>query len=719
MQGLPEVDYGQRIYSTVKQQTDRLRLPNLEVRHVVETYSDAATARARGADYKATLVIWGSYDTAGILPHFELLRAPDVYTRDPVDASATSNTSRVSTSRLIRPEDLSTVDFHAVNGDSETASVTLLALGLIRYAERDYATALRVYDAALAVVGGDPSKGVPNAEVIYFYKALALYANGESWTDVVDNLKKTLAIRPNWAEPHYVLALASLQSCTPDGKNTLDVALKESEKAVQLRPDANSYWLRGWVLAQLRHWSDAAKSYEQSLKLQDDLDVRGELADAYRNLGRDADAAALMAKSAPPAAAPQTDEVGALRDKGHTLYAQGSYTQAVVIYQQAISRAVELKQPAIALSAAYLDLGGSQVALEQFAPAVASYQKSESLWGKNWLGYYGLAYAYSQLGRIDDAIAAYQKVLDYTPCDAVAHSIIANLYEQQGKATAALDEYRKAITADPTNGVVMESIASILSAQGKTDEAQAAFRSAAGLLATQLQQEPFNAPAAFLLGLSNYQLHEYGAALVALQKYVVLAPADGSGHDWLASTLDALGRHADALTERGKAAVAYQQAIGQNPQNRSALLKLGMLQYNLGNYAESAKAFEGLIRVSPNNAQAHSSLALAYLGLNRAADALVEYRAAAMLQPDNADYQTNLAFALVSQGQNDEAITVARRALQLDSSQVWAHYTLGLAFESKGDKTQAIAEFQAVTQSPAATAGLRNLAAQELRDLAQ
>ena len=98
---------------------------------------------------------------------------------------------------------------------------------------------------------------------------------------------------------------------------------------------------------------------------------------------------------------------------------------------------------------------------------------------------------------------------------------------------------------------------------------------------------------------------------------------------------------------------------------------------------------------------------------------LGEYRAAATLQPDNADYQTNLAFALVSQGQNDEAITFARRALQLDSSQVWAHYTLAVAYRSKGDKAQAIAEFKLVAQSPAATAGLRNLAEQALRDLAQ
>ena len=551
--GCPEVDHGQRIYLAVKAQTDRLHLPNLEVRHVLETYPDSAAARARGEDYKATLVIWGSYDTAGLLPHFELLRAPEVFTRDPTSASGGE------AAHLVRPDELSTIDFHLGTGDSETAFATVLALGLIRYAERDYSTALRVYDAALATMGGDPSKGVPNAEVVYYYKALALYANGESWSSIVDNLRKALALNPNWADPHYVLALASLNSCTPDGKNTLDVALAESETAVQLRADANSYWLRGQVLAQSRRWADAAKSYEQSLRVQDDLQVRAELATAYRNLGRDADAAALMAKAAPPQAA-SSDEVLRLRAQGTALSAQGNYTAAVVSYRQAISRAVELQQPPTALAVAYMDLGSAQNGLGQYAGAVVSYEKAESLWGKHWLGYYSLAYAYQQVGRTDDAIAAYQKVLDDTPCDATAHSIIAGLYQQQGKATAALDEYQKAAAADPSNGTVEVAIALLLSAQGKTADAEAALRKSVGLLDAQLQQEPVNANIAYLLGLSNLQLQDYAAALAAFQKYVALAPADASGHHYLAEVLEALGRNADALAE-------YRAAVARQPDN--------------------------------------------------------------------------------------------------------------------------------------------------------
>jgi len=54
---------------------------------------------------KATLVIWGSYDKAGVLPHFELLRLPEALPRT-----------------LVQPESLSEPDFHLQNGDREVTS---------------------------------------------------------------------------------------------------------------------------------------------------------------------------------------------------------------------------------------------------------------------------------------------------------------------------------------------------------------------------------------------------------------------------------------------------------------------------------------------------------------------------------------------------------------------------------------------------------------------
>ncbi|MBI5877049.1 MAG: tetratricopeptide repeat protein [Chloroflexi bacterium] len=717
--GCAEIDFGKRIFERVKTETDRLKLPNLEVRHVLETYTDINTARARGADYKATLVIWGTYDSAGIMPRIEVLRGPDLSLASGIlPGGSPQQVPGALPARMLRPDELSTTDFHLQGGDRETAFLTLVALGLIRFAEEDFATALSVYDAALLTIGDDPARPAPNAEIAYFYKALAQYASGEQWTDITANLNRAAALKPNWSEPHYMLALASLWSCKPDGSNALDVALAESEAAVRLRADADNLWIRGAALAQLHRWADAAKSYEQSLKLRDDSGVRSDLATAFRKLGRDAEADALLSRTAPPAAT-TLDEIDTLREKAGALYVQGDYAAAAAGYQQAITRAVALNAPPLRLAGLYINLASTQSALGQYDAAIASYRQAETLWGKNWLGYYGLAYAYNGAGRTDDAIAAYRKVLENIPCDATARNALAQLYLTQGQTAAALEQYRRAAAIDPSDGMVLVSIAGVLEMQGQSAEALTAMRQAVPLLEEQARQEPANTRLVFILGLTSYRLHDYTAALAAMQKYTALAPSDASGHEWVARTFESLNRHADAVPEWQKAAAGYQQLLSKDPKDRKALQGLAAAQDMLQNYAESVKAWEALVKLDPTDAQSHTQLAFAYANLSRTAEALAEFRAAVAAAPGQAYYQTNLALALVTLGQNDEAITVARAALQADSSQLLAHYALALAYRAKGDAVSAVAEYRILAQSPASNPALRAAAEQALKEMGQ
>jgi hypothetical protein len=66
------VDWGRRIFERVDAEVRRLELGDrVEVRRVFESFGDGKAARARGDDLKATLVLWGWYDDAGVSPHFE------------------------------------------------------------------------------------------------------------------------------------------------------------------------------------------------------------------------------------------------------------------------------------------------------------------------------------------------------------------------------------------------------------------------------------------------------------------------------------------------------------------------------------------------------------------------------------------------------------------------------------------------------------------------
>ncbi len=646
---------GAQIYERLKLELGRLKLANIELQRTFDAYSSSDIARARGADAKATLVIWGLYDDDHISPHVELLRAPSP-----------------SNAHLPRPEDLSAADFHLQGGDREITFMALLALGLTRFADGDFANALTLYDAALQS-SGDAS--APNAEVAYFYKALTEYENGEAPDDVQSNLQKAIALKPKWADAHFLLALTYLDTCKPDGTNARDLLLKESETAVQQRADANTYRLRGFALAQSGRWSEAAQSFEQSLKLKEDAEVRRELSEAYRNMGRD-DLAQQAQQKLTTAKPRSGDEASALSAEGDTLYAQAKYADAALRYQQAISRALTLKQPHTTVALLYGSLAQAQSAQANDADALRSYRQAETLWGAHWPSYKSLALVAEKAGQPDDAIAAYQKAIANLPCDANAHSALGRLYTQQSRNAQAIDEFRKAITADPSDGLNWVSLANLLAQQSKFDEADAALQNAVKPLENQLAQEPTNARMLFVLGSTYFLLEQYASALNTFRKYTALAPNDADGFAWLA-------RSAEAQKD----------------------------------WTTAAKAYESLLALKPNDAATHEWLAFVYGSLDRADDALKELRAAATLDANNATYQTQLALALVIANQNDEAISAAQRALQLDANQIVAHYVLGLAHKAKRDSAQAIRELQIVVQSANASAQLKQAAQQALQGL--
>lgn len=429
----PERDYGNLIQTRVQQEVNRLKLPNIEIRRVRETFPDSAAARARGADYKATLVIWGSYDTEFLLPNLELLRLPASLSRG-----------------FVNPEELAIGTFRMASGSENVPFIALVALGLTRFAEGDYTAALSLYDAALPLLGD--ATNTPNAQVACFYKALALYANEEDWTSVEANLKKAVAIKPNWADAHYLLALAYLSACKPDGSNALDLALSESITTTQQRADANSYWLRGTVQTQLRRWADAADSFAQSLKYKDDPEVRASLVDAYRRIGRN-DLAEQEAKKVAATSSSTTDEIAVLQAKANTLYAQGKYDDAALSYQKAISRVVELKRPPRAQSSLYLNLataasfalalGNSYYVLGDYASAAVAYQKYASLAPNDAVAHATLGFLYVRLNRNDEAIASARRALQLNAQLADAHYVLRLAFKGKGDKAQAIAEFEQ------------------------------------------------------------------------------------------------------------------------------------------------------------------------------------------------------------------------------------------------------------------------------------
>jgi serine/threonine-protein kinase len=510
----PDVNYGDRIREILVTQMRRFKLSNIEIRRAFQPFVDDAAARAQGAANKAALVIWGWYDAKGIQPRIELLRAP-------ANPSAAHGTNR-----LILPEELPFSDFAEDDSDKEGAHLVLVAMGLARLAEADYAEALTFFNAALQAVDNAPGSALPNAGIAHLFKSLTLSLMGEPSDKVIGELEQSVTLKPGWPDAHYLLALAYSNGCTPDGGQGFAPAVRESEAALRLREDANTYWVRGTAHKGLRQWGDAAESFERSLRLQEDAQTRADLAEAYRMLNRPADAERVLAAVAPATAPPTEDGVAAFSDAGDALYYTGRYADASLEYQRAISRAIELQRSDDEVGRLRTYLAFTHLEMGMTDAAAAELEQAERLTRPGRFNYTVLAQTYRDLGRTADATRTYRAALDVKPCDYEARLGLADQYAQQKQFDLALAEYERARVADPDNGVTLARMAEVYVQQDRFDAATLALEEAARLFEAQVRLEPGHPKPASDLGKAYFLLGDMPQAVRALEAAATLSPAD-------------------------------------------------------------------------------------------------------------------------------------------------------------------------------------------------
>ncbi len=114
---------------------------------------------------------------------------------------------------------------------------------------------------------------------------------------------------------------------------------------------------------------------------------------------------------------------------------------------------------------------------------------------------------------------------------------------------------------------------------------------------------------------------------------------------------------------------AYQQALGRNPRDFSALTGLANLYFDAGKTSGSSTRFE---------------------------QATQYYRRALQIQSDNADVRTDLAISYFYLGDVDQAIAEAKASLKHNPKHPLTHYNLGVFYwKGKKDAVNAVREFEA------------------------
>ena len=683
------VDYSRRIQAGILQVLRELEVEGVYVERTDEVYSEE-NARVRAAVHKASIVIYGWYDDAGINPRFELVRAPQQYV--PILKQAGVGLASLDRLEVRLDKEL-----------KEMSYIAAAAIGLVYLADGQSSRALTFFDLALdSLPGGTLLMG---KEGVYFYKASCHFYEYQ-FAEAVTALEEAVRINRDFYAAHLNLAIAYNAACDTAR------ALEEANVALALKPDSpDAQQLRGFLLARENRWAEAADAYAEALKLSpDSAAIHSALAQAHEKLGRLDEAAAEYKKAlelADTRLKAQPDDPQAIAAHADILFSQGELDEAAAQYQQAIDRALALKLRPDRLAWFYRSLGLIRWQQERWPEAIQAYSQAISLSPGLSTDHVAIGVAYQRQGMTTDALAAYQQAITLQPCDANAHDLLGDLYWQQGKAEEALQEYRQAVKYDPGSFVAWHSIGDILSQQGRMEEAKEAYEAAAAAAESYLEGNPRDATATYLLGALYYLLGNYEQAIPVLERAVAMEP-DAASHYALANAY----YEAQDYT---KAVAHYQAALAADPQHAASAFGLGGAYESLGKIEEAIAAYRQALALEESG-ETHVALAKLYETQGRLEEAAVEYQAAVdVLEPESlasGSYRTALASLLIRLCRSDEAVTVLQPSLEGDEEPApEAMAVLAAAYEALGRTAEAEQTYEALLRTYSSLPGIHYLTA--------
>jgi tetratricopeptide (TPR) repeat protein len=234
------------------------------------------------------------------------------------------------------------------------------------------------------------------------------------------------------------------------------------------------------------------------------------------------------------------------------------------------------------------------------------------------------------------------------------------------------------------------------------------LREAEDLCERQLQRQPNNAEATFLLGVIAQRTGRLDAAVCQFRRLIDLSPDSPEPHNFLANALRSKGLTEEAIAE-------YRDAVRLDDRFAHAHYNLGGALRELGRLEDAIAAFRKALALRADFVDAANDLgsALRQTGqFHEAAEILMQ---AARQAPQFYKVQNNLGNALRLLGRFEEAETAVRNALKLRPDIPEIHVNLGNVLRDKGDLDGAIeATREAIRLRPTLADAHQNLGSQLL-----
>lgn len=213
------------------------------------------------------------------------------------------------------------------------------------------------------------------------------------------------------------------------------------------------------------------------------------------------------------------------------------------------------------------------------------------------------------------------------------------------------------------------------------------YEKADALLGEIIEEKPDAASAHYLLGLSEAQQGDLGAAEASLRKAHEADPKLPGVAAQLGSVLYAEERREQALEW-------FAKEIEVSPDAAPVAINYAFVLTDLKRYEEAAEAWKRVLELKPSEANAYAELAGVYVELEREEDAIEALEKMEEIAKPSAAHWYNIGANFSNRDQFDRAVMAFTKASELDPTMALPRRELGYLLVKQGKMQEALDAFR-------------------------